>query len=134
MQPLPVVLNSYIRSDQLWRCPADTGFDQLDMAPTGPTSYDLAARPTLFDAFHTSYFYRTELAIFGRSQNNLTAHDFNNNVYNAAEINVLMDGNGFWHGSGGVDGRRFSVLMGDGHAVSQGIGQYFKTWSLVIDH
>jgi len=133
MRPLTEVLNPYVKSPQLWRCSSDTGFDRLDMSQFGTTPIELNARPTMFEAFQTSYLYRTEITVFGKSQGNLTARDNANNIHEAAEINVLMDGNGFWHGTGGIEGRRFSVLMGDGHVVSQGIGKYFHTWSLQLD-
>jgi len=136
MAPINQVLDPYIKSPKIWECPADVGFDELDMTPSGVSSIKLNARPTLFKAYGTSYFYRTELGLFGRNANTVTARDFQApfGTHEASEINVLMDGNGYWHGSGFAAGRRFDVLMADGHAVSQNMSTYFHTWSLQVNN
>ena len=58
LPPLRSVLQPYVKSPQIWRCPADSGFDFDDVA-----NQPIKARPTSFDAFGTSYYYRTELTL-----------------------------------------------------------------------
>ncbi|MEO7717555.1 MAG: type II secretion system protein [Capsulimonas sp.] len=130
------VLSPYIKSPTLWRCPSDTGFDELDANFYGGAPVLLNARPTMFENpdFKTSYFYRTEIPLLGKSDSNLSATDPQTagSEFGPSQINILEDGNGGWHGSHVLDQRRYLVLMGDGHVVSQNTGQFFATWRLQI--
>lgn len=109
---LPAVLQPYISSKEVWRCPSDTGFDTLD--PTlGLTP--LTAKPTSFDAYGMSYFYRTELAFREKTLAGLSGVDFTGRQYGVSEINVLGDGDGTWHGGSDDSEKRYNMLMGDGH-------------------
>ena len=117
MQELHKALAPYIQSPSLWRCPSDSGFDTLDANFYGGDVVPLNARPTMFDAFGTSYFYRTEIPLLGKSDSNLTRNRpgalLGPSIV-SSEINILEDGNGGWHGSHrfkstaifGPDGRR----------------------------
>ncbi|BDI30345.1 hypothetical protein CCAX7_23960 [Capsulimonas corticalis] len=134
MGRLHEVVAPYVKSPALWRCPSDSGFDTLDANFYGGAPVPLHARPTMYDAFQTSYFYRTEIPLLGKSDSNLSATDpeDHNAEHGPSEINIIEDGNGGWHGSTLFDRRRYTVLMGDGHVVSQNVGQFYATWRLEI--
>lgn len=109
------VLDPYARSREVWHCPSDSGFDVLE-----DTSLPLAARPTAFDAFGTSYFYRTEIAF-----RQLVA----GNMPDPAAVNLIFDAHGSWHGrSDRYERKRWNVLLADCHAKSLNRQQYDEAW------
>ena len=115
---LPDVLDSYVKTRQLWHCPSDTGFDHQEL-----TGHPLDARPSCFAAFKMSYMYRTELTLLNLSQERLAR---------PAEINVLSDGDGGWHGSIFGNARRNTVVFADGHAKNVTSEDYLKAWGTPI--
>ena len=88
----------------LFQCPADQGFEYPDITATQPK---MDAFPTCFEKFGMSYFYRTELSAFKRRDSS---------IERPAEINVLHDPVGFWHGRITPISPRYNVLFADGHA------------------
>jgi prepilin-type N-terminal cleavage/methylation domain-containing protein len=130
MPYLQDVLTPYISSQQIWRCPSDTGYDMLDMDAAGAPAVYLDARPTAFAAFGTSYLYRTQIPLLHLHYGTLVAYKSSGSLAGPSEINVLMDGSGSWHGGPGAQGR-YDVLMADGRVASLGRAQYFtQNWSL----
>ena len=117
-------LAPYIKSPQLWHCPSDAGFDTID---TTGSNIAPTAHPTSYDVFHTSYFYRTEIAFDHKAYSTIASYDNSCAEHDLAEVNVLMDANGSWHGGAFTD-RRYDVLMGDGHVVGQNLQQFNATW------
>lgn len=123
-------LEPYVKSKEVWKCPADTGFQMLDNHY--PTV--LIAAPSAFDTFKSSYFFRTEIAFrqFSSSSFRLPSN-----------VNVLFDSAGHWHGSKPrlettdsistffekKEGFRYNVLFGDFHAKSLNPAQYEEAWS-----
>ena len=133
MQPLQDVLLPYLKNKDIWHCPADSGYTALDIsAYEGNTTIPLDATPTAFEAFQTSYLYRTEIALLGTHYGSLVAYDSNHVAHEGAEVNVLMDGNGSWHGGFLVNQKRYNELMGDGHVINQNILQFGQTWNLQL--
>lgn len=134
LRPLPLVLQPYIKNSEIWRCPADTGFDYTDTKIPIP----LKARPSSFDVFGTSYYYRTELTL--RRRRNLVAYEAQPpyTEHGAAEINMIFDGKGTWHGDGQGDNikseewrkGRYNVLMADGHVTYMTADELNAAWSL----
>jgi general secretion pathway protein G len=102
------VLQPYVKSKELFHCPADTGFDTEDF--TGlfidPTGTPPNANPSSYQKFGTSYYYRTEIAY---------RHASDSSIQRPAEVNVLFDGAGKWHGSLFPPSQRYCVLFADGH-------------------
>lgn len=114
------VLQPYIKSRDMFHCPADSGIVIEDF-----TGLELGCLPTCFGKYGTSYLYRTEIA---------ARHLSEAGFQTPALANVLMEGSGIWHGSGPDDHtigvanwtksnpalfqRRFNTLHGDGHAKS----------------
>ena len=78
--------------------------------------------------------YRTEIALLGTKYGSLVAYsqDASHTAHEGAEVNVLMDGNGGWHGGILVSQKRYNELMGDGHVVNQNIAQFQQTWQLSL--
>ena len=108
-------LDPYMRSHELWHCPADKGFDELE-----DSGFPLDARPTSFKKLGASYYYRTEIAFrllpIGQ-------------MPDPAATNVIFDGHGSWHGHGMLrPEKRWNVLYGDGHVKSANTAQYDQAW------
>lgn len=109
------VLQPYIRSKNLFRCPSDTGYDVEDF-----TGVPLDARPSSFEKFGTSYNYRTEIAFRRMGETSMRA---------PASINVLFDASGRWHGGLIFDQMRYCVLHGDGHTKNLSRSQVEILWA-----
>ena len=127
--PIPyvqVTLLPYVKSLEIFHCPSDTGFDTNDFAsgPNGdlleidPTGHPKNAYPSSFIKFGTSYYYRTEIAVTHASQQS---------IQTPANINVLFDGAGRWHGN--FITQRYDTLFGDGHVKSLSRGQLDQVWA-----
>lgn len=127
MPPLTYVLRPYIKSSQIWRCPADAGFDIGDIS-----GQPLDARPSSFEKFGMSYYYRTELTL--KNKRDLAGWDYANVEHGASDINVLADGHGSWHGQDEPRSlRRYNVLMSDGHVANMTRKQFQDAWHLRLD-
>jgi len=117
--PLMVdVVDPYVKSSEVWHCPSDKGYDVLE-----DTGMALNGRPTGFQAFGTSYMYRTELSFTGATQESMP---------DAVGTNVIFDSMGDWHGGGKYDSGRWNVLYGDGHVKSTNRPEYNKAWSTPV--
>ena len=131
------ILAPYIHSPQLWHCPADSGYKGLDISEyAGGFPVPIDATPTAYEKYHTSYLYRTEIALLNTKYGALAAYDPLPPYaeHENAEVNVLMDGSGSWHGGYLVSQKRYDELMGDGHVVNQNIAQFGQTWRLQLRH
>ena len=63
MQPLNLILGPYTQSPELWRCPSDSGYTELDISEYTGGGIPLDATPTAYQKYGTSYLYRTEIAL-----------------------------------------------------------------------
>lgn len=130
LPPLTYVMRPYIKSSKLWACPADTGFDVEDIS-----GEPLDARPSMFDKFGMSYFYRSDLVLQDRRE--LVGWDRSTNPpteHGPGDVHVLADGHGSWHGQDEPWSlRRYNVLMGDGRVVNMTRQQYKNVWRLRLD-
>jgi prepilin-type N-terminal cleavage/methylation domain-containing protein len=132
MQPLHDILMPYVQSNEIWHCPSDSGYTGLDISAANGTTIPLDATPTAFQKFQSSYLYRTEIALLHTPYGALTAYDSSGTAHEGAEVNVLMDGNGSWHGGFLVSQKRYNELMGDGHVINQNIAQFNQSWLLQL--
>ena len=132
MQPLNIILNPYIQSRDVWHCPSDSGYTELDISAVNGFGIPLDATPTAFQRYGTSYLYRTEIALLHTPYGSLTAYDAAGTAHESSEVNVLMDGNGSWHGGLLVSQKRYDELMGDGHVSNQNLAQFNQTWLLQL--
>ena len=117
------VLQPYVKSKELFHCPSDYGFDIEDFAgiPIDPNGHPPNASPSSFAKFGTSYYYRTEIS---------EKHAGDATFQTPAQLNVLFDGAGQWHGSSFPSQQwRYNVLFGDGHAKLQTFDQLEQEWA-----
>ena len=130
MLELPDALFPYTKSKEIFHCPSDTGTRILDHNYPDP----FVSSPSLYATYRSSYLFRTEIAFKFLSQDRFEL---------PAEVNVLFDGAGHWHGSGRalqagddvntyldlIQTYRYSTLMGDFHAKSLSRGQLDRLWA-----
>lgn len=115
-QSIPNVMAGYVKDRDLWRCPDDTGFDMGGAFEDLP----LAAHPSCFQAFGMSYAYTTLLALDGQTLGSVRAWSRlpPYNEHGPADIPLLSDHVGHWHGGMERGEERLNFVMVDGHAVS----------------
>ena len=111
-------LQPYAHSTQIFQCPADSGFQFTDWGST-----PLNATPSSFEKFGTSYYYRTEVA---------ARHAHDSNVARPAELNLLFDGVGQWHGTLAPLMKRYNVLFADGHVKNLSYSELEQLWFLSL--
>lgn len=118
---IEVALAPYVKNREMLHCPADFGFDredftglEIDKNGTPPNAF-----PSSFQKFGTSYYYRTEIA---------ARHAGEHTFQRPAEVNVLFDGAGRWHGTDLPPALRYNVVFGDGHAKNQTFDQLNNLW------
>ncbi|HEY3411665.1 MAG TPA: prepilin-type N-terminal cleavage/methylation domain-containing protein [Armatimonadota bacterium] len=145
------VMRSYVRSEEVWRCPGDTGIGGIGYATA--TTYKLPFAPKDLSKpvwrvsrgaakwGGTSYVYRTELGLWGA-----TAGKRLDQIIYPAGCNVVMDAAHYWHPrlkrspiSDSQTGNAadladyskgsFSVLFVDGHAANVTTKAYDEAWS-----
>ena len=128
------VLQPYVKSKNLFHCPADNGLIWQEFAHR-----KMNCTEPLFKKYGTSYLYRTEVAarVVGESA-----------ISQPAQFNLYMDASGSWHGTGPGDNsytdeewsfgvpdlhlRRFNTLFGDGHAKSLRYHQLADLWQMPL--
>ena len=118
MPPVWTTMDPYIKNAQIWCCPSDTGWQWLDVADV-----HLPTHPSSFEAYGTSYFYRTEVAF---------RHLGPTSLQTPAEVNIFMDAVGRWHGSGRHSKTRYNVLYGDGHCKTANAAEYERAWQMPL--
>jgi general secretion pathway protein G len=127
------VVQPYLKNPEAFKCPSDTGFSVLDS--NFPLAFD--ARPTMYQKYGTSYFFRTEIAFrfFTRDHFELPA-----------SVNVLFDAAGHWHGDAralrpsdsSVDyvelrsKYRYNVLFGDWSVRNLTANQLDQAWMVEL--
>ncbi len=122
-------LQPYTKSKELFKCPSDIGTQVLDnhFPDAFPTN------PSMYLQYGSSYLFRTEIAF-----RVLTGTSFEL----PAEINVMFDGAGHWHGNGSalnltepdvvgkLRGYRYNVVFGDFHAKNLSRRQLDNAWAV----
>jgi general secretion pathway protein G len=130
MLELPDALLPYTKSKEIFHCPSDSGTQVLDNHYPDP----FVSSPSLYATFRSSYLFRTEIAFKFLSQDRFQL---------PAQVNVLFDGAGHWHGGGRglrstddvgtyldlISTYRYSTLMGDMHVKSITRDQLDKLWA-----
>ncbi len=108
------VLQSYIKSPQVFACPADVGFSVVDFS-----GVRLDAFPSSHEKYGTSYYYRTEIA---------ARHARESSIETPTLINMLFDGAGHWHGTLIPMAQRYNTLFVDGHVKNLSRSQIDQAW------
>ena len=101
MPLLPATLTTYIKTAEVFHCPADNGFSATD-APYVP----LETSPTSYEAFGISYSFYTLLP---------ACQSKDATVQYPANTMLLYDPVGYWHGSLTPIVPRYNMLFVDGH-------------------
>lgn len=127
------VLFPYVKTRAVWQCASDTGFDALEDNPDPTTGepIQLKAHPTAFATFGTSYAYRTELAF--RQKLFATGGYAKGQKVGPAEMAILTELTGKWHGGGKMSSYVYTALMGDGRVVRQNLRQNSDAWAVQLD-
>ncbi len=136
MPMLHEVLQPYLKSKELFHCPSDVGAKYLDNNPWTPIN----AANSMYGTYGSSYFFRTEIAFQYFTQTRFKL---------PADVNVLFDGAGHWHGDGRAidDGDvnnfpqtnsllrtyRYNCLYGDFHARSVNYDQLQVAWGTSLE-
>lgn len=122
MSMIHEALQPYAKSKEIFHCPADTGFDLEDFTglEIDPTGNPKNAYPSSYQKFGTSYYYRTEIA--ARIAGEAT-------FQKPAEVNVLFDGAGAWHGSHFPAVQRYNTVFADGHTKNLTRDQLDDFWA-----
>jgi len=125
MSLLHEALQSYAKSKEIFHCPADTGFEEEDFTglEIDPNGSPPNARPSSFQKFGTSYYYRTEIAF---------RHAGDAMFQRPAEVNVVFDGAGAWHGSLIPPALRYNVVFADGHTKNLTRNQLDNIWAMPL--
>ena len=123
-------LQPYLQNKGVFECPSDSGTQVLDNH--FPEAF--LSSPSMFKVYGSSYFFRTEIAFRSYSQTNFEL---------PANVNVMFDGAGHWHGDGRVlrpddsfqtyreiiPGYRYNTLYGDMHVKSLTFDQLQQAWA-----
>lgn len=128
-------LDPYTRNKEVWKCAGDTGFDILDNNDSCNGPCPLPARPTMFQKYGASYLYRTMIPLSQRVLDTLTVQLPNGQAGGPADVNMIFDGNGSWHGQPfalGKSGLRYVTLYVDGHAKLLTNEAYQRAWATQI--
>jgi general secretion pathway protein G len=123
MPMLHEVLQPYQKSREIWRCPADIGYTIQDF-----TGEPFDTRPSSYERYGTSYLFRTEIAF-----RLMRVGSFQY----SAQINMLFDGSGKWHGSKSWfspdyppdPGYRYNCLFADLHVKNITLGEMWLAWN-----
>lgn len=126
---LPTVMTPYLSTVRLWECPSDTGVNFLNVsrAPSKGTTDGQSS----YEAWGSSYAYRTELGLYDRD-----ATDFKD----PAKVNVIWDMAGYWHTRFHRTSRDFdtqdkdkwvyNILWGDGHVGQATDEELYNAWQV----
>ena len=121
---MPVVLQPYTKSAEIFHCPSDSNILVDDFTfKVLNTEADLAQYGSSYKEFGTSYYFRSEIS---------ASHAGDGSFRTPSELNVLFDGAGKWHGTSEQSTKRYSVLFGDNHVKNQGWDQLNAEWHLPL--
>lgn len=124
LRPLPDVMSAYVKTRELWRCPADTGFDMGGSFEDIP----LSAHPSCYEAFGMSYGYTTLLPLEHQTISGVRAWSRlpPYSEHEPVQVPLLADHVGRWHGGEALSDGRLNMVMVDGHAISVSRGEASK--------
>lgn len=137
---IPGVLDSYLKSRDVWRCPADVGFEYLDNNDSCNGPCPMPSHPSMYETHGASYFYHTSIAVAQRDIDTLsgTTRGSVKNSVGTSQMILLFDGAGSWHGGPfaplqGRDGLRYCTLYMDGHAKLLTWTGYNDGWNIDLN-
>ncbi len=132
MPTIMEALANYIKSPEIWKCPGDSGSDVLDTHPW----IEFKTAPSTYKTYGSSYFFRTEIGFRAMTQMNFEL---------PAQVNVLFDASGHWHGDAGkltagdmndyffkLRRFRYNTLFGDLHVKNLSQAQLQDAWDIPL--
>lgn len=133
MPLLSDLLQPYLKNHEVFHSPADYGLKVLDDRPWLP----LPASPSVYSAYGSSYFYRTELT-FRRI--------YHSSLPQPSESNMMETASGAWHAGVGlmhegisseewqkrIKTYRYNLIYTDFHAKSVTFMQQQEAWAVPI--
>lgn len=126
------VLQSYVKSGEIWHCPHDSGIPKVGSDAVEPIECDFASGiDSLYRSFGSSYLYRNDLAKAGASQPaSLFEGHHPRTEHPPAEVPLLYDAYGVWHGGKSPRDRWVYASMGDAHVARLTLRQVSlaETW------
>jgi prepilin-type N-terminal cleavage/methylation domain-containing protein len=131
---LPTAMLPYITSREVWKCPSDVGVNFLNFSRAPSTGG--SGGQTAYEAFGSSYAYRTELGLYDEDQADLR---------DPSTVNVLWDMAGYWHSQyhrepnwgsvlSDVQDRtkwHYQVLWGDWHVRVATDDELYNAWGIL---
>ena len=113
---LHAILAPYVKSAELWHCPLDTGVPDVHGRYEEAVECDLPGIASIFGAYGSSYVYRSDLALANVSQPASLFDPYHGREeHGPAEVPLVVDAYGAWHGEKEEGGRRYNAVMADGH-------------------
>ncbi len=126
---LPVAMKPFLTTERVWECPSDIGANFLNLSRAPSTGGTDGA--SAYEAWGSSYAYRTELGLFDRDLADLR---------NPGAVNVLWDMAGYWHTRyhrstqefdvKDKDNWAYHVLWADGHVSLATDDELYQAWGL----
>ncbi len=110
------LLQPYLKSKQVFVCPADTGYDFEDIG-----MQPINGRPTGAEAFGSSYVYNTGLAI--RAARVGLEKEPHRKIRSFGDEILFFDAAGDWHGTLVPVQRRYNVVFTDSHTKNISAGE-----------
>lgn len=128
---LRVILDPYLKSYDVWRCPSDAGNHTLILTNAAGHDFDVKLTPTAYERLGTSYVYRLPLGMDGINfPGDCSIGDPPyTRILGPASSAVLADAAPNWHGEkSSLDRQKINILYADGH-VHVGTGtDFLRAW------
>ena len=106
-------------SKSIFQCAGDTGFEFDER-----NSQAVAALPSCYEKFGTSYFYHTVLAQYELQESSLPE---------PVKVNLMFDASGRWHsGESAKRDFRYNMLFADSHVKNINRVQYDEAWAAPV--
>ncbi len=117
---IQVLLAPYAKSSEIWHCPLDGGVPDVHGRYQDAVECDLPGVASVFGLYGSSYVYRSDLALAGVAQPASLFDPYNGgSEHGPAEVPLVNDAHGAWHGERNEGGYRYNAVMADGHVVRQ---------------
>lgn len=126
------LLNPYLKSQAIWRCPSDIGNQSLPLYDATGNGLTVDLTPTAYERLGTSYVYRLPLGMDGVNfPGDCSIGDLPSvQVLGPASSAVLADAATNWHGelSSSMDRPVMNVLYADGHVRFGSDNDFLRAW------
>jgi general secretion pathway protein G len=125
------ILNPYVKSHDIWRCPSDIGAEKIVLSEDGSPDTDVELTPTAYDRLGTSYVYRLQLGMDGINfPGDCSIGDPpNTQLLGSSSSAVLADAVPSWHGEAtSLDTEKLNILYADGHVRAGDGAKFLQSW------